>query len=243
MSQSSMRQELHESEHREIACASTLPLPQPWRRSIRVKEQYRIRRRGGGRKLLEEHPPTLVAALEQMLSNENEIAGDPMSEHKWVRSTPKRLSERLKTAGHQVSATTVRRLLLALGFSRKANQRKQVRSKHPERDKPCQYLASQRQTFTVAGVPIISVESKKKELIGDYRNNGRVWCREAEEVNEHDFPDAAECRTVPFGIYDVTGNKGDVVVGTSNNTPEFAVNAIARWWDDEGQVVYPRAGE
>ena len=94
MSQSSMRQELHESEHREIACASTLPLPQPWRRSIRVKEQYRIRRLGGGRKLLEEHNPTLVAALEQVLSNENEIAGDPMSEHKWVRSTPKRRSEK-----------------------------------------------------------------------------------------------------------------------------------------------------
>ena len=110
---------------------------------------------------LEEHPPTLVAALEQMLSNENEIAGDPMSEHKWVRSTPKRLSERLKTAGHQVSATTVRRLLLAMDFSLKANQRKQVRSKNPERDKQFQYITSQRQIFTVAELPIISVDSKK----------------------------------------------------------------------------------
>jgi hypothetical protein len=243
MSQASIRPELHELEHREIACSSTLPSPQPLRRSIRVKEQYRIRRLGGGRKRLEEQNPTLVAALEQVLSTENEIAGDPMSEQKWVRSTPKRLSERLKTEGHPMSATTVRRLLLAMGFSLKANQRKQVRSKNPERDKQFQYIASQKQTFTVAELPIISVDSKKKELIGDYRNNGRVWCREAEEVNEHDFPDAAEYRAVPFGIYDVTRNEGYVVVGTSNNTPEFAVNAIARWWEDDGQVVYPRAGE
>jgi transposase len=243
MSQASIRQELHELEHIEIVYSSTIPLHQPLRRSIRVKEQYRIRRLGGGRKLMEEQNPILVAALAQVLSNENEIAGDPMSEQKWVRSTPKRLSERLKKEGHQVSATTVRRLLKAMGFSLKANQRKQVRSKNPERDKQFQYIASQRQAFTVAGLPIISVDSKKKELIGDYRNNGRVWCREAEEVNEHDFPDAAEYRAVPFGIYDVTGNAGYVVVGTSNNTPEFAVNVIARWGEDDGQVVYPRAGE
>ena len=165
MSQASIRQELHELEHIEIACSSTLPLPQPLRRSIRVKEQYRIRRLGGGRKLLEEQSPTIVAALEQVLSNENEIAGDPMSEQKWVRSTPKRLSERLQTEGHQVSATTVRRLLLAMGFSLKANQRKQVRSKNPERDKQFQYIASQRQTFTVAGLPIISVDSGVSHLL------------------------------------------------------------------------------
>ena len=86
-------------------------------------------------------------------------------------------------------------------------------------------------------------KSQKKELIGDYRNNGRVWCRKAEEVYEHDFPDVAECKAVPFGIYDVTRNEGYVVVGTSNNTPEFSVNAIARWWEDVGQVAYPRTAE
>jgi hypothetical protein len=193
--------------------------------------------------LTEEKHPTILAALEQMLGNDNEIAGDPMTEQKWVRSTPLRLSERLKAAGHQASITPVRRLLKKMGFSLKANQRKQVRSKNPERDKQFQYIASQRQTFTIAGLPMISVDAKKKELIGDYRNNGRVWCREAEEVNEHDFPDAAECRAVPFGIYDVTRNKGYVVVGTSNNTPAFAINANARWWEDEGQIAYPRSGE
>lgn len=243
MSHTSIHQELPELEHREIAHSSTLPLHQPLRRPTRVKEQYRIRQPGGGRKLTEEQNPTLVAALEQMLSNDNEIAGDPMGKQKWVRSSTRRLRARLEEAGHQVSHTTVCRLLKDMDFSLKTNKRKQGSSKHPERDTQFQYIASQRQIFTVAGVPIISVDSKKKELIGDYRNNGRVWCREAEEVNEHDFPDAAECRAVPFGIYDVIRNKGYVVVGTSNNTPEFAVNAIARWWEDAGQVVYPRAGE
>jgi hypothetical protein len=89
-------------------------------------------------------------------------------------------------------------------------------------------------------LPIISVDTKKKELIGEFRNNGRTWCREAEAVNEHDFPDVAECRAVPFGIYDVTRNEGYVVVGISNDTPEFAVNAIARWWKSDGRAVYPR---
>ena len=205
--------------------------------------KYRTRRPGGGCKLAEEKNPDLAAALEQIIGNENEIAGNPMKEQKWVRSTPGRLSERLKEKGHQASVPVVRRLLKNMGFSLKVNQRKQVRSKNPERDKQFQYIAAQRQAFTASGLPIISVDTKKKELIGNYRNNGRTWRREAEEVYEHDFPDAAECRAVPFGIYDVTRNEGYVVVGTSNNTPEFAANAIARWWEDDGQIVYPRAGE
>ena len=204
-------------------------------------ERTRIRRPGGGRKLVEEKNPTLMAILEQMLSNENEIAGDPMGKQKWVRSSTRHLRARLEEAGYQVSHTTVCRLLKDMDFSLKTNKRKQGSSKHPERDKQFQYIAAQRQVFTVAGSPIISVDTKKKELIGDYRNNGRVWCRQAEEVNEHDFPDAAECRAVPFGIYDVTSNAGYVIVGTSNDTPEFAVNAIARWWEDEGRAAYPRA--
>src|SRR5262249_41069440 len=144
-------------------------------------ERTRIRRPGGGRKLVEEKDPTIRAVLEQMLSNENEIAGDPMGKQKWVRSSTRRLCTRLEEAGYQVSHNTVCRLLKDMDFSLnslKTNKRKQGSSKHPERDKQFQYIAAQRQTFTVAEVPIISVDSKKKELIGDYRNNGRVWCRE-----------------------------------------------------------------
>jgi transposase len=204
-------------------------------------ERTRIRRPGGGRKLVEEKNPTIIAVLEQMLSNENEIAGDPMGKQKWVRSSTRRLCTRLEEAGYQVSHKTVGRLLKDMDFSLKTNKRKQGSSKHPERDKQFQYIAAQRQACAGAGSPIISVDTKKKELIGEFRNNGRVWCRQAEEVNEHDFPDAAECRAVPFGIYDVTSNAGYVMVGTSNDPPEFAVNAIARWWEEEGRVAYPSA--
>ena len=200
MSRASVSRELQELEHLETTPSNALLSPQSVRRKARVREQYRIRRPGGGRKSTEEKPPTLVVALEQMLHNENEIAGDPMGEQQWVRSSTRRLSERLQDAGHQVSHSTVGRLLKDRGFSLRTNKRKQASSKHPERDKQFKYIASQRQTFTVAGLPIISVDTKKKELIGDYRNNGQVWCREAEEVNEHDFPDTAECRAVPFGI-------------------------------------------
>jgi transposase len=204
-------------------------------------EQSRVRRPGGGRKLTEKKAPTIIVAFEQILSDENEIAGNPMGDQKWVRSTLRRFSERLKEKGYQASQPVVSRLLKDMGFSLKANQRKQVTSRNPERDKQFQYIASQRQPFTGAGLPIISVDTKKKELIGEFRNNGRTWRREAEAVNEHDFPDAAECRAVPFGIYDVTRNEGYVAVGISNDTPEFAVNAIARWWESDGRTVYPIA--
>jgi transposase len=201
----------------------------------------RIRRAGGGRKKLHERDPTILAALEQMVSNE--IAGDPMGEQKWVRRSTRQLSEELKEEGYQVSHTTVSRLLKDMGFSLKTNKRRQLRSKCPERDEQFQYIATQRQAFSAAGLPIISVDTKKKELIGEFRNNGRAWCWQAEEVNEHDFPAAAECRAVPFGIYDVTRNEGYVVVGTSSDTPEFAVNAITRWWEDDGRAAYPKADQ
>jgi len=109
------------------------------------------------------------------------------------------------------------------------------------RNEQFEYIALQRQHFTAVGLPIISVDTKKKELIGPFRNPGQRWCREADEVNEHDFPNVAECKAVPFGIYDVTKNKGYVVVGVSNNTPEFAVNAIVKWWETEGCNQYLRA--
>ena len=204
-------------------------------------QQYRVRRPGGGRKLTEKKDPTIVAALERMLTDE--IAGDPMTERKWIRSSLRRLSKRLETEGHQVGTGTVSRLLKDMGFSLKANKRKQGRPGCPERDQQFQYIASQKQRFIAAGWPVISVDTKKKELIGEFRNNGRTWRREAEEVNEHDFPGVAECRAVPFGIYDVAKNEGYVCVGVFNNTPEFNVNSITRWWTEEGRAAYPEAAE
>jgi len=204
-----------------------------------TRQPYRIRRPGAGRKLTEEKDPTIVEALEQMLKDE--VAGDPMIEQRWIRSSLRRLSERLADQGHQACAGVVARLLTKLGFSLKASERKQGRLGCLNRDEQFTYIASQKQQFITAGLPIISIDTKKKELIGNFRNKGRTWSRQAEEVNEHDFPGAAKCRAIPFGIYDPARNEGYVFVGVSNDTPQFAVYSIARWWEGEGRRAYQGA--
>src|SRR5262249_12057744 len=145
--------------------------------------------------------------------------------------------------GLQVSEVTVWRLLKRMGFSMRGNLRRRRgdRPDSPERDAQVAYIAAKRKEELGSGVPGISIDTKKKELIGDFRNGGRAWCRKAPEVNEHDFPSAAECRAVPFGIYDLKRNRGYVVVGTSNDTSEFAVTAIARWWEAQGRPLYQPA--
>src|SRR5262249_30756514 len=143
-------------------------------------------------------------------------AGDPMNRAEWIRSSLQRLTEKLRHEGYNISATTISRLLKKMGFSLKANKRKQGKSGCPERDKQFKYIASQKQRFITAGLPIISIDTKKKELVGDFRNEGKTWRRQAEEVNEHDFPGAAKCRAAPFGIYDPVRNEGYVYVGLSN---------------------------
>lgn len=202
---------------------------------------YRIRRPGGGRKLIEEIDPAIVSTLERLLADE--IAGDPMTEQRWIRSSLRMLSKQLAEGGHRASHATVARLLKDMGFSLKANKRKQGRVGCPERDEQFKYIASQKKRFITAGWPIISIDTKRKELIGEFRNNGRTWRRHAEEVNEHDFPGVARWRAVPFGIYDVGKNEGFVYVGISNDTPEFAVCSIAQWWREEGCRVYPIGSE
>jgi hypothetical protein len=122
-------------------------------------------------------------------------------------------------------------------------KRKGVGLHSPDQDKQFEYIASQRKDFTAAGLPIISVDTKKKELIGNFQRRGKTWGKEAIAVNEYDFPSMAECRAVPYGIYDVIKNKGYVYVGTSGNTPEFAVDTIVRWWKKEGCLTYPGAAK
>jgi Rhodopirellula transposase DDE domain len=222
----------------EATPAKTTQRPQHGRRPY-GKQQYRIRRPGGGRKLIEEKDPAILAALERLLTDET--AGDPMTEQRWMRSSLRRLSEMLAHEGHQASSTVISRLLKGMGFSLKANKRKQGRFGCPERDEQFEYIASQKHSFMAAGLPVVSIDTKKKELIGEFRNDGRTWRRQAEEVNEHDFPGVAVCRAVPFGVYDIARNQGYVYVGVSNDTPEFAVHSIARWWKDQGCRVYPKA--
>ena len=195
-------------------------------------QRGRIRRPGGGRKLVEIKDPSIMTTLEQML--EYETAGDPMSNQKWKRSSLKNIRKRLNEEGYKVSGKTVSRLLKKLGYSLKANRKIQHKYKSPERDQQFQYITLQRRTFTEAGLPIISVDTKKKELIGNFSRKGKTWRRKAEEVDEYDFPSNAVCRAIPYGIYDVTSNAGCVFVGTSNDTAAFAVDAISRWWELDG---------
>jgi hypothetical protein len=199
--------------------------------------------RSGGRPSTEERYPGIEGILEQILSDE--VAGDPMSDQKWVRNSVEHISERLKEFGIEVTGMTVWRLLRRMGFSMKYSKKRRQGSGHhsPDRDQQFRYIASKRQQFAAAGLPIISVDTKKRELIGDFKNPGKTWCRQAPEVNEHDFPSAAECRAVPLGIYDLARNKGYVVVGISNATSEFAVKAIARWWQEEGRCRHPTSEE
>ena len=200
-----------------------------------------IRQPGAGRKLVEDKDPSIIFALEQML--ENETAGDPMSEQKWIRSSTHQLSRRLDEKGYKASPETVRRLLYKMDFSLKANKRRQIHTNYPGRDDQFRFIETQREAFSIAELPIISVDTKKKELIGEFNNNGRVWSRQAEEVNEHDFPSTALCKAVPYGIYDIVKNSGFVVVGISSDTPEFAVDNIIRWWEMKGQHDYSNANK
>jgi hypothetical protein len=198
---------------------------------------------GPGRPRTEEKYPAITAALEEMLSDE--VAGSPEDEHKWVRSSVRMLTKRLRAKGFAVGANGVWALLRRMGYSMRTNVRgrRGITRDPATREEQFRSIAAQRKLFTEAGLPVISVDTKKKELIGNFRNPGRAWCKKPPDVNEHDYASQAECLAVPFGIYDTTRNKGYVVVGISYNTPEFAVASIARWWEEDGRVDYPRAKE
>ena len=134
-------------------------------------------------------------------------------------------------------------MLKNLDYSLKANVKKEAGKDHPDRDEQFVYIQMQKQIFQDAGLPTISVDTKKKEQIGNFKNAGQVWCKEADVVNVHDFPQDALGRAVPYGIYELNSNRGNVYIGTSADTPQFAVDVITRWWQDEGKTIYPHADE
>lgn len=167
-----------------------------------------------------------------------------MSGQKWTRRSLRQINSRLGPLGHVVSHQTVGRLLKGLNYALHVNAKKREAGEgHPDRNAQFEHIAQERERFTTAGLPIISVDTKKKELIGNFKNAGRCWSKEPEAVNVHDFRSEAQGRAVPYGIYDLHKNWGMVVVGQSADTPEFAVTAIARWWDEEGVRAYPGARE
>jgi len=169
---------------------------------------------------------------------EDATAGDPLGGTRWVRKTLRLLAKQLKRKGFRVSHETVRHLLAKLRYTLRANRKRRSKKSDPNRDRQMRLIQRTRRRFLKAGKPVISVDTKKKELIGNFKNAGRTWCREAVEVLATDFLSDADGKAIPYGIYDVAQNTGFVVVGTSHETAEFAGAAIRRWWRRVGRVRY-----
>ena len=213
------------------------------RREVQSAEPQdgRIRRPGAGRRPLVETDPGLLQALEALV--EPETRGDPMSPLKWTTKSTRNLSEALAGRGHQVSASTVATLLNGeLGYSLQGNAKTIEGKQHPDRDAQFRYLNDQVTTFLTAGLPVISVDTKKKELVGAYKNGGKEYQPQGSPVptNTHDFPGEAG-KAVPYGVYDVGANSGWVNVGVDADTGMFAVESIRRWWSTIGSPAYPDA--
>ena len=201
----------------------------------------RARRPGGGRKRLREKDPGLVGALEALV--DPETRGDPESPLRWTCKSVRELAEALGRAGHPVSYETVRVLLEEAGYSLQANAKKLEGASHPDRDAQFRYLNEQVKTLLAAGQPVVSVDAKKKELVGRFRNAGREWQPrgEPEQVRIYDFLSEAEGRAIPYGVYEVGRDVGWVSVGRDHDTASFAVESLRRWWWAMGQPAYPRA--
>jgi hypothetical protein len=191
-----------------------------------------------GRKRVEEKDPDITPALERILSDE--VAGDPMGRQKWVPSSIRNLSKQLKEQGHQAGHGSIARLLRKMGYSLQVNKKKQAGAQHPDRDEQFKYIAALKAEFLREGLPVISIDTKKKELIGNYRREGKSWRRKPIETDSY-FAGYAKCVAVPFGIYDVGRNAGYVTVGISHNTAEFAVSCLVDWWKLHGQSAYAGA--
>jgi len=166
-----------------------------------------------------------------------------MTDDKFVRRSLGNLSQELATLGHQACPTTVAVLLRALGYNLRVNVKRLTGPYHPDRDRQFSYREGLVEEFRAERLPIVSVDTKKKELVGNFANGGRAWVTARDEVNAHDFLSDALCRAVPYGLFDVLANKGHVVVGTSSDTPDFAADAVAQWWVRFGCKRYRDAGE
>jgi Rhodopirellula transposase DDE domain len=174
---------------------------------------------------------------------EQDTAGDPMTGLKWTRRTTEKIATELRSCGIDVCANTVAKLLKGLQFRLRVNHKKLAGRSRPDRDAQFAYIASQREAFARQGLPIISIDSKKRELVGKFRNAGTAWSRQPTLVNDHDFRSDADGIALPYGIYDLTANHGSVFVGTSHDTPAFAVDNLVRWWNYRGRHHYKHATE
>ncbi|WP_431873019.1 ISAzo13 family transposase, partial [Nocardiopsis eucommiae] len=201
----------------------------------------RARRPGGGRKPLTETDPELLPALQQLV--EPDARGDPTSPLLWTAKSTRQLARELTKQGHRISHVVVGELLHKLGFSLQANAKTREGRQHPDRDAQFGHINSTVAASLAAGEPVISVDTKKKELIGDFKNGGREWRPKGEpvEVRTHDFKDPELGKAIPYGIYDLANNEGWVSVGVDHDTAAFAVASIRSWWDHLGRTRFPSA--
>ncbi len=201
----------------------------------------RIRRIGGGRKSTVSKDPRMREDLERLV--EPVTRGDPESPLRWTSKSVRKLAKELQQMGHQVSHELVSELLHGLGYSLQANRKTREGGTHPDRDAQFAHLNAQAEAFLAVGEPVVSVDAKKKELVGDFKNAGREWRPqgEPEQVQVYDFPIPGLGRATPYGVYDLGRNTGWVNVGIDHNTAAFAVESIRRWWNEVGRQQYPQA--
>ena len=205
--------------------------------------QERIRNPGGGRKKLTEQEPTMLSALEALV--EPTTRGDPENPLRWTCLSTHQLSAALQKQGYRIGRQTVATLLEELGYSLQGNQKTKEGSSHPDRDAQFRYIHCRVEEFQGRGQPVVSVDTKKKELVGDFKNGGREWrpAGNPETVRVYDFVDKALGKANPYGIYDPVANVGWVSVGVDHDTAEFAVETLRRWWEKMGRLRYPTATE
>ena len=201
----------------------------------------RVRRPGGGRRSIRQTNPRLVKDLEAMV--EPATRGDPESPLRWTSKSTRQLAAALAEKGHDISHSTVADILHELGYNLQANVKSRELSSHPDRDAQFRYLTDQVQEHMARKQPVISVDTKKKELVGDYKNAGREWEKKGQpvKVNIYDFVDPERGKAIPYSVYDVASNAGWVSVGTDHDTASFAVETIRRWWLEVGRRAYPKA--
>jgi hypothetical protein len=209
-----------------------------------VKEKAgdgRIRKSGGGRKSHTYHYPELDSDIKSIV--EAHTMGDPERLLLWVSKSIRHVSKALETLGYKVSHETVRQRLKNMGYSLQSNKKTLEGGTHPDRDAQFEFINDKAKSFISESLPVISVDCKKKELIGNYKNNGKEWTavKTPQEVNVYDFVDMTNGKAAPYGVYDIANNKGWVSVGIGSDTAAFAVNSIKSWWEQEGIILYPES--